>query len=413
MLSLLHSPTFARLIGIIFVLLIGFIFSSEKKKIDWRGILGMLATIFAFSYVFLSSSIGIKVLSKVASGVESLYKASEVGIEFLFGSLANSSGPCGWIFAIKVLPIIIFFSAIISALRYIGLVQFLVEKIGLLIKPIFRTSGIETLCTTANSFLGQTEAPLLIKYYLKDASNSEIFAIMVGGMGTISGGILAVYAAIGIPVKHLLVSSIISIPSTLLISKLFIPESKKTLSNITLHEDNKLDSITEAISVGAIDGMKLAFNVGTMLIVIISLLKLIDNGFWYLSELIKYASGSDLNISLETIFQFIAYPFSWMLGIPHSEIPAVAKLIGLKVAVNEMIAYTAMSHMVLNGTTVAIATYALCGFSNFSSIGIQIGGIGGMNARIGSIIGKFGVRAVFAAALANLLSACIAGFFIA
>ncbi len=413
MFCLLANQNFARVIGILFIILTGYLFSNDRKNIDWKSLFFMFLSICLMGYFFYNFEIGIIFIDGISAGLNSLYNSSNEGIRFLFGSLIDLNGPWGFIFAIRVLPVIIFFSALTSILYYFGIIQFFVSIIGKIMKPVFGTNGAETLCAVANSFLGQTEAPLLIKSYLKKMNESEIFAVMVGGMGTISAAILTIYACLGVPIKHLLISSVLSIPSTLFISKLWYPNTfKEKEEKGKINHELIQGSFFENLANGIGSGLIIALNVGAMLMAIISILYCIDNILYFISFYISKKIGFCFDLSLQSIFSYIMWPISWMMGISCDEIGRVASLLGTKVAINEMIAYTAMLKMGLSSTTIAIATYALCGFSNFSCIGIQLAGIGVLEASTKPIIAKLGMRAVFAAALSNILIACIMGFFI-
>jgi CNT family concentrative nucleoside transporter len=413
MFYLFANQNFARIVGILFIILIGYFFSSDRKNIDWKSLSFMFFSIFAMGYFFYNFEAGIIFIDTISMGLNSLYNCSNEGIKFLFGSLIDFNGPWGFIFAVRVLPVIIFFSALTSILYYYGIIQFFVSIIGRIVKPVFGTNGAETLCAVANSFLGQTEAPLLIRSYLKKMNESEIFAVMVSGMGTISAAILTIYACLGVPIKHLLISSVLSIPSTLFISKLWHPNtSKEKEEKIKITHEKVQGSLFENLALGIGSGLNIALNVGAMLVAIISILYCIDNFLYFISFYINKFFGFSCCFSLQSIFSVLMWPFSWMMGISFDEIEKVAYLIGTKVAINEMIAYAAMLKMNLSSSTIAIATYALCGFSNFSCIGIQLAGIGILESSTKPIIARLGVRAVFASALSNILIACIMGFFI-
>jgi CNT family concentrative nucleoside transporter len=407
-------PFSKKVIGIIFIIIVSYIFSKDRKNISWKRSGITLLSIFFFSWLFLNSKTALLFLENTSKLFENLYSESDIGIKFLFGELTNISSAWGFIFAIKVLPIIIFFSALVSILYYLGIIQFVVKIIEKLLRPIYGTNGAETLCAIANSFLGQTEAPLLIKSFLKNMNESEIFLVMVSGMGSLSASLLAVYSYIGIPLKHLLISNILSIPATIFISKLWHPNKSKNNTKIEKLDSSSEKSIFSAMANGTSNGMILAFNVGAMLIVTISLLYCLDLILANIAKIINFFLNNkvNINLSMESIFSFIMWPAAWALGIDSSEISTVANLIGTKVAVNEMIAYNKMTFINLSITTKILATYALCGFSNFSCIGIQLGGIGALEESTKPIIAKLGIRAVFAATLSNLLVAYIIGFFI-
>ncbi len=404
----IHTPMFARTIGIFVIFLISFFMSNDKKKIVFKNIFFMFLSIILLGYVFLKSVAGVYVINKIAFSVEWLYTSSNEGIKFLFGNLADSSGAWGFLFAFKILPAIVFFSAITSLLYYFGVIQVIVHFLGYLVRPIYGTTGPETLCAVANSFLSQTEAPLLIRSYLKTMTESEIFVVMVSGMSTISCSLFAVYGAIGIPLKHMLISSILCIPASLLISKMWVPATGKEKDRgDVLKESVAQKSFFEALASGTANGLFLALHVGAMLLVVISILFCLNQAISFFSF---YFFGFEF--TLQSIFGLCMWPAAWALGIPLEEISVVGYLIGTKVAVNEMVAFISLSKMKLAAPTIILTTYALCGFSNFSCIGIQLSSIGEMEEKVRPIISRFGIRAVFSAMFSNLLVAYIMGFFI-
>ena len=404
----IHTPMFARIIGIFVIFLISFFMSNDKKKIVFKNIFFMFLSIILLGYVLLKSVAGVYVINKIAFSVEWLYTSSNEGIKFLFGNLADSSGAWGFLFAFKILPAIVFFSAITSLLYYFGVIQVIVHFLGYLVRPIYGTTGPETLCAVANSFLSQTEAPLLIRSYLKTMTESEIFVVMVSGMSTISCSLFAVYGAIGIPLKHMLISSILCIPASLLISKMWVPATGKEKDRgDVLKESVAQKSFFEALASGTANGLFLALHVGAMLLVVISILFCLNQAISFFSF---YFFGFEF--TLQSIFGLCMWPAAWALGIPLEEISVVGYLIGTKVAVNEMVAFISLSKVKLAAPTIILTTYALCGFSNFSCIGIQLSSIGEMEEKVRPIISRFGIRAVFAAMFSNLLVAYIMGFFI-
>ncbi len=407
-LTVLQNQFFARCTGIFTIFLVSVFLSNNRAKIAWKNIFFIFISIWIFAYFLLNSYIGIEFISSIANGVEWLYSAGLEGVKFLFGDLVLTSGAWGFIFAIRVLPMIIFFSALTSVLYYFGIIQWIVNLVGFLVRPLYGTTGPETLCAIGNSFLSQTEAPLLIRSYLKYMTDSEIFVVMVSGMATISSGLFAVYGLLGISIKHLLVSSILSVPASLFIAKLWVPSVGKENLKEKMIKAYKDQTFFEALSTGTANGLMLALNVGAMLLVIISFL-------FCINKLILNIGGFfivDSNFSLETIFSFIMWPASWAMGIPYNDIGNVASLLGSKIAINEMVAYVALAKMNLGVQSFIYATYALCGFSNFSCIGIQISCIGSMEEGIKPVLSKFGLKAVFASAMTNLLVTYIIGFFI-
>lgn len=406
--NILQNPLVSRAIGIVTIFIISVAMSNNRSKIEWINIFFMFISIWIFAYFLLHSYIGINFIATVAAGVDWLYGAGMEGVQFLFGDLISVSGPWGFLFAIRVLPMIIFFSALTSILYYFGFIQWIVHLVGFLVRPLYGTSGPETLCAIGNSVLSQTEAPLLIQSYLKYMSESEIFVVMVSGMATISSTLFAVYGALGIPIKHLLVSSILSIPGSLLVSKLWFPSLKKETIKEKLIKTNDQITFFEALASGTSNGLMLSLNVGAMLLVIIALLFCVNQFILYIGNFFIVNS----NFSLGSIFSIIMWPASWAMGLSGLEITKVASLLGSKIAINEMVSYIALAKMNLSEHGLIYATYALCGFSNFSCIGIQISCIGNMEQSIKPILSKLGLKAVFAAAMTNLLVTYIIGFFI-
>lgn len=404
---LVEYNRYLNILGIFVLLAIAWLCSHNRSAINFKTIGASFLLHIALAFFVLRTSLGITLIEWVAAAVGQLYGAAESGIQFVFGALADSSGPWGFIFAFKVLPIIIFFGAFMSLLFHWGLVQRAVGAINYCLQPLLGTSGAETLCAVANSFLGQTEAPLLIKHYIKDMTKSEIMLVMVSGMGSISGAILVVYAAIGVPVVHLLSASVMAVPATILIAKILYPETEhpKTMAGASVEVESSTQNVLDAISMGASDGLQLALNVAAMLIAFIALIGLINSTL----SLFCFKLGFASCITLQTIFGVVFAPFGWLLGLTGYEVTAAGELIGIKVAVNEMVAYTQMVSMNLSPRAVALLTYALCGFSNFSCIGIQIGGIGALAPSKRAVLSELGFRAVLGGTLANLLSAMVVG----
>jgi CNT family concentrative nucleoside transporter len=404
---LIEYNRYLNIVGIFVLLGIAWLFSHKRSAINLKTTSTAFVLHIVLAFFVLRTALGMRIIGWVADAVGQLYGAAETGIQFVFGGLADSSGPWGFIFAFKVLPIIIFFGAFMSLLFHWGIVQRAVGAINYCLQPLLGTSGAETLCAIANSFLGQTEAPLLIKHYIKEMTRSEIMLVMISGMGSISGAILVVYAAIGVPVVHLLSASVMAVPATILISKILYPETEqpKTMAGAAVEVESTTQNVLDAISMGASDGLQLALNVAAMLIAFIALIGLINSMLGFFCGQLGFASC----ITLQTIFGVVFAPFGWLLGLTGYEITAAGELIGIKVAVNEMVAYTQMVAMNLSPRAVALLTYALCGFSNFSCIGIQIGGIGALAPTKRAVLSELGFRAVLGGTLANLLSAMVAG----
>ena len=390
-------------------------FSAHRSKINIKLVMNALLLQFLIAAFVLNTAFGKAGIKFIADGVNYLYFYAEVGTKFLFGNLVNDiNTPWGTVFAVKVLPIIVFFGAFMALLFYFGIVQRVVAVLGSIIQPILGTTGSETLCAIANSFLGQTEAPLLIRNYLATMTKSEMFVVMVSGMGTISGSIMVVYAKFGAPIEHLLAASVISIPTTIMIAKILLPETEKVkIGKVHVVSDSNAANVFDAISTGTSDGLQLALNVGAMLIAFIALVAMVNGCLGGLSTWANYYLGTTIPVlSLDLIFSWICAPFAFLMGFTGQEATQIAQLIGKKVGINEFVAYLDLVNMHLSERTAAIATYALCGFSNFSCIGIQVGGIGALAPEKRPWLTQLGLKAVFAGALSNLLTAMVAGLFI-
>lgn len=408
---------YCAVIGIGVILLIAFLFSKKRSAISGRLVVSALLLQGMIGFFVLRTTIGRICIEHVASGTAALYHAADEGIAFLFGNLVDVNMPWGFIFVVKVLPIIIFFGAFMSVLFHFGIVQRAVACVSWFIRPLLGTTGPETLCAIANSFLGQTEAPLLIRHYLRSMTKSEMLVVMVSGMATISGGILVVFIAMGVPATHLLASSVMSIPASILIAKILYPETDvpvQVRQQVSYTDDVQSSNVLDAISIGTSDGLQLALNVGAMLLSFLAMLALINYSFAAVTELINAILlhiGSSIVmpvLSVDAIFSYVLAPFGYLLGFTGKEALAAGQLIGTKVAVNEVIAYGKMVNMDLSERVTSILTYALCGFSNFSCIGIQIGGIGALVPERRGWLTELGLYAVLGGTLANMLSAMIA-----
>ncbi|MBA3751594.1 NupC/NupG family nucleoside CNT transporter [Candidatus Dependentiae bacterium] len=408
---LLEYNRIYNILGIVVILAIAATMSHNRSGIRWRLVLTALCLHISIAFLVLKTSVGRTVIASIAGVFTLLYQAADSGIEFVFGNLSHIDGPWGFIFAVKILPVIVFFGAFMGMLFYLRIIQTIVMGINYVIQPLLGTTGPETLCAVANSFLGQTEAPLLIKHYLKDMTKSEFLVMMISGMGTISGSILAVFAVMGVPAEHLLAASVMAIPATILIAKIIYPETEESTAmvNANAHYDMHSGNIFDAISQGTSDGLWLALNVGAMLISFLALLGMLNGLLYFICIQSNYLFSTSFPvITLGKIFAWVCLPFAWLLGFGGTEATQVGQLIGTKVAVNELVAYSEMLKMGLSPRTISVVTYALCGFSNFSCIGMQIGGIGSLVPEKRKWISSFGITAVFGGALANLLSAMVA-----
>jgi concentrative nucleoside transporter, CNT family len=418
---LLMHNRYLSLVGIALLFGIAYLCSHHRASISIRLVINGLITHFLLAFLVLRTNIGTTLVGIIALGIKQLYHCADEGTRFLFGNLSVANDLWGFIFAVKVLPIIIFFGAFTGLLLYCGIIGWLVSIIRTCIQPILGTSGAETLCAIANSFLGQTEAPLLIKQYLSRMTVSEIFLVMVSGMGTISSSILAVYASLGVPTLHLLNASVMAIPATIIMAKIWYPETQKpvTLYSAKVEQVSEAANVIDAISLGTLDGLRLALNVGAMLISFLALLALTNILLWVGSLkwnfLMTMAGMPNFQIPVLTLSMVLGWlfaPFGWLLGLTGIEMHAAGMLLGTKIAVNEMVAYSTMVTMNLSERTVILLTYALCGFANFSSIGIQLGSIGALIPERRPLLSSLGIQAVIASTFANLLSAFVAALFL-
>ncbi len=424
----------------LFVLLgIAWMFSNNRSKINKKIIYWGTGLQFTFAFLVLGiPAIGFEgplqwAFAIANNAIIALLDFTAHGSRFVFGDLIDTS-KFGFVFALQVLPTIIFMAAIMSVAYHIGIMQKIVHGIALVMQKLLNTSGAESLSTAANVFVGQTEAPLVIKPYIKNMTQSELFAIMVGGMATVAGGVLAAYVGLlktRIPdiAGHLLTASVLSAPATLVISKIMIPEVEKpeTLGKIpSQSQEDAPSNMIEAIANGATEGLQLALNVGTMLLAFIALIAMVDAGFGYLGQMIGFDSwgqnlvsslgsaeggGAVPKLSLSVIFGWVFAPIAVFLGIPWNEALLAGGLLGEKVALNEFVAYLHLSQNMsqMSDRSVVILSYALCGFANFSSIGIQIGGISAIAPNKKKMLANLGVRAVIGGTLASFMTAAIAG----
>jgi CNT family concentrative nucleoside transporter len=397
------------ILGVIFLLAVAVLVSKSRKSINWRTVGGAFFLQVAIGAFILYSSVGINVLLGITDFVANVIDYSRQGIEFLFGPLGNLS--LGFIFAFNVLPVIIFFSSLIAVLYHLGIMSFIIRIIGGALRKLLQTSRPESMSAAANIFVGQTEAPLIIKPFIPQMTRSELFAVMVGGLASIAGSIMAGYAGLGIELKYLLAASFMAAPGGLLMAKLIEPETQTPNQNLTEVKDDTEEyaNVLDAAASGAASGMKLAVNVGAMLLAFIALIAML-NGI--LGALGGYVGFEDLTI--EYILGVLFQPIAWLIGVPWDEAQLAGSFIGQKVVVNEFVAYSSFMANIesLSAQTQAIITFALCGFANLSSIAILMGGIGAIAPSRRQDIARLGLKAVLAATLANLMSAALAGIFI-
>ena len=385
---------------------------------------------------------GVRFFKVLSDGVASFLSLSNEGAYFLFANLVKSEfffpsadtwPGFGFQFAFSVLPTIIFFSAFMSVMYFLGVVQVVVAAFAKFMHWSMKTSGSETMSCSANVFVGQTEAPFLVKPFLKDMTASELHAVMVGGFATIAGGVLAGYIQMGVNPGHLIAASVMSAPAALVIAKILYPETEQsvTAGDVEIPKVQTADNVVEAAANGTTDGLKLALNVGAMLLAFIALIAVLDTVLGYFDGLIdgRFLGGTAVEYeragktiteysgyfpgSMKTLFGTLLAPLAFVMGVPWVDAAAVGNLLGIKLTVNEFVSYGVLSQHIaaadLQPRSVIIATYALCGFANFSSIGIQIGGLGTLAPELRPILSKIGVRAMFGGALASFMTATVAG----
>ncbi len=421
-------------LGITFLLLVCFLLSSNRRKIDWKLVGTGLGLQLLFALLVLKVDIVASFFDWISDKVVKFLNFSEKGAEFLFGGLVTDMNTFGYIFAFKVLPTIVFFSAFTSLLYYLGILQKIVKVFAWIMSKTMRLSGAESLAAAANIFIGQTEAPLVVKPYLEKMTKSEMLCLMVGGMATIAGGVLAAFIAfLGgdsevekvIFAKHLLTASIMSAPAAIMIAKMLYPETEEVDRKLDINKDKIGSNVLDAISRGTTDGLKLAVNVGAMLLVFTAIMAVLNwitvdwiGGPTGLNDKIAVATdGRYTGLSMQYILGNIFAPIAWIIGVPAEDIMVVGQLLGEKTILNEFFAYASLSTLkasgaILNNRSIVIATYALCGFANFASIGIQIGGIGVLAPNQRPILARFGIKALIGGTIAALLTATIAGMLI-
>ncbi len=401
-------------LGIVVLLVIAVLFSNNRKAINLRTVLGALAIQIGFAALILYVPFGRDALQATANGVSNVIAYGNEGINFVFGGLANPSN-VGFIFAVKVLPIIVFFSGLISVLYYLGIMQVVIKVIGGALQVALGTSKAESMSAAANIFVGQTEAPLVVRPYIKNMTQSELFAIMAGGTASIAGSVMAGYAEMGVPLTYLIAASFMAAPAGLLFAKILFPQTEQFTDKQPETDDSeKPTNVLEAMAGGASAGMQLALNVGAMLIAFVGLIALVNGILGGVGGWFGYG-----DLTLQSIFGWIFKPLAYLIGVSWDESAIAGQMIGMKLAVNEFVGYLEFAKylqpdtaVVLSEKTKAIITFALCGFANFSSIAILIGGIGGMAPNRRGDVARLGLKAVVAGTLANLMSATIAGLFI-
>jgi len=406
---------FTGVLGILAVLLAAWLGSTDRRRIRWRTVAWGLGLQLTFAFLVLRFDYGQRAMSWAGSVVNSMLANTFDGTRVVFGPLGLPSGSLGSIFAFQVLPTIIFISAFFALLYHIGLMQIVIRALAWIMLKTMRISGAESMNVAASIFMGQTEAPLTIRPFLAKATRSELMTIMTSGMAHVSGGIMAMYIAQGVAAQHLLSAVIMTSPGTILMAKMLVPETEvpATEGRVVIPKDelHKDENLIGAIARGTIDGGKLAFNVAIMLISFLALVALLDSllGWTHGLSYMHWVPGS-----LGQILGFLFAPVAWLIGVPWHDCGAIGNLLGTRMALNEVVAYIGLGAQkaTLAPRSFIIATFALCGFANLSSIGIQIGGIGALVPERRNDLARLGVRAMLAGTMANLISASIAGMFL-
>jgi CNT family concentrative nucleoside transporter len=404
------------LFGAVVILAIAYLFSANRRAINWTTVAWGLGLQLVFAVLVLKTGAGQRVFSTLGEGINRLLGFAGVGAAFVFGPLGDSGvwgramrgalGPDGAqyavIFAFQVLPTIIFIAALFAILYYFGVMQVVVRVFAVAMHRVMGASGAESLNVAASIFMGQTEAPLTIRPYLPEMTESELMTVMTSGMAHISGGIMAAYILFGIEAKHLLTAVIMTAPGTIMMAKMLVPETAvpKTMGTVRLEVEQTDVNVIDAAGRGTGEGLHLALNVGAMLISFLALIALIN------------AVLGVVGLSLQQMFGWVFAPVAWAMGVPWRDAPTIGNLLGTRMALNEFVAYSQLGPLKssLDPKSFTIATFALCGFANFSSIGIQIGGIGALAPNRRHDLARLGLRAMFAGTLANFMTATIAGF---
>jgi concentrative nucleoside transporter, CNT family len=409
------------LFGAAVILAIAVLFSNNRRAIDWQTVAWGLSLQVVFAILVLKTSIGQRVFTTLGDAITRLLGFSGVGADFVFGplgtrpvwarvmnaTLGSEGERYATVFAFQVLPTIIFIAALFAILYYFGVMQIIVRIFAVVMHRVMKASGAESLNVAASIFMGQTEAPLTIRPFLPEMTQSELMTVMTSGMAHISGGIMAAYISFGIEAKHLLTAVIMTAPGTIMMAKMLVPETEvpKTLGTVKLEVERTDVNVIDAAGRGTGEGLHLALNVGAMLISFLALIALVN-------AILGTVPFSGEPLSLGRIFGWVFAPVAWAMGVPWRDAPTIGNLLGTRMAVNEFVAYAQLGPMksVLDPKSFTIATFALCGFANFSSIGIQIGGIGALAPNRRHDLARLGLRAMFAGTLANFMTATIAGF---
>jgi concentrative nucleoside transporter, CNT family len=412
---------YTGLLGLVAILGVAWLMSSQKRAIKLRIILWGIGLQFAFAILVLKTGFG-AMFQQIGVGVNAMLGYSAVGSEFVFGPLGTSSGKFPTMlkdmyggnvvfFAFQVLPIVIFIASFFSILYYLGVMQVLVKAMAIVMQKVFGASGAESLNVAASIFMGQTEAPLTIRPFIAGMTQSELFTIMTSGMAHVSGAVMAAYVAIAhVKIEHLLTAVIMTAPATIMLAKIIMPEidTPATAGKVEIKLEKTAVNVIDAAAQGAGDGLHLALNIGAMLIAFLALIAMVNGilGWLHTLAFLAWLPGS-----LQQILGYLFAPVAWVMGVAWDDCASVGNLLGTRLVLNEFVAFLDLAKLRehMNERSITIATFALCGFANFSSIAIQIGGIGALAPNRKPDLARFGMRAVAAGSMANFMSACIAG----
>jgi len=408
---------FTGILGLLTMLGLAYTFSTNRRAIRLKTVAWGLGLQFGFAVFVLRMDFGRRMFQYAGGAATRLLNYAFVGSEFVFGSLGKQNSQFGFVFAFQVLPTVVFICALFAILYHYGIMQFVIRIAAWVMTRVMGASGAESLNVAASIFMGQTEAPVTIRPFLPDLTRSELMTVMTSGMAHVSGGIMAAYIAFGVDPKHLLSAVIMTAPGTILISKMLVPETEqpKTAGQVVMSEEEKetekKENLLGAVARGTGDGLQMALNIGAMLIAFLALIALLDGILHGIHNSLSHFGFLWFPSSLESIFGVLFSPVAWVIGIPWKDCPIIGNLLGTRMVLNELVAFSQLGpqRAMLDPRSFTIATFALCGFANLSSIGIQIGGIGALAPNKKGELARLGVRAMLAGTMANLMSASIAG----
>jgi CNT family concentrative nucleoside transporter len=402
---------FTGVLGLLAILALAYLFSTNRRAIQLKTVVWGLGLQITLAFLVLRWTFGQELFLRMGKGVNKLLSYAFVGSEFLFGELGKQHSSLGLIFAFQVLPTIIFIAALFALLYYLGVMQVVIRGAARVMQRFMGASGAESLNVAASIFMGQTEAPLTIRPFLPDLTQSELMTIMTSGMAHVSGGIMAAYIAFGVETRHLLTAVIMTAPGTLLVAKMLVPETErpKTMGTVHLENVERDSNFLAAVARGTSEGLGMAVNVGAMLVAFLALIALTNGIMGGIHNWVGW-----FPTSLQQILGWAFAPVAWIIGVPWHDCVQIGNLLGTRMVLNELVAFSYLGPMkgTLDPRSFTIATFALCGFANFGSIGMQIGGIGALAPNQKSQLAKLGIRAMLAGTMANLMSASIVGIFL-